>query len=49
MSLEQMQSIVREQMIVFDEILSKRGTSLIQRPFEAASLFVNEEKIRVKS
>ena len=42
MSLEKMQSIVREQMTLIDEILSKRGTSLTQRPFEAASLFVNE-------
>lgn len=42
MSLEQMHSIVREQLTVIDDILSKRGTSLIQRPFEAASLFVNE-------
>ncbi len=39
---EQMQSVVREQLIVIDEVLSKRGTSLILRPFEAATLFVNE-------
>lgn len=42
MSLDRMQSIVREQLTIIDEILAKRGTPLGQRSFEAAVLFVNE-------
>lgn len=42
MSLEQMRSIVREQLTIIDEILAKRGTPLSQRSFEAAALFVDK-------
>ncbi len=42
MSLNKMRSIVREQLTVIDEVLSARGTSLIQRPLDAATIFVSE-------
>ncbi len=48
MSLERMQSIVREQMTVIDEILAQRGTSLIIRPFEAACVFVDECIVEIR-
>ena len=48
MSLEQMQSIVREQLEIIDEVLSKRETSLTQRPFEAAFFFVKECILEIK-
>jgi HEPN domain-containing protein len=48
MSLDQMKSIVRDQMKIIDEILAKRGTALNQRIFDAAIFFVSECIIEIK-
>lgn len=48
MSLNKMKSIVREQLVIIDEILSKREKPLTLRPLEAAIIFVNEVIVEIK-
>lgn len=43
-----MQKMVRDQLVIIDEILAKRGSELIMRPLEAAIFFVEECIVEIK-